>query len=682
MPDNDLAVGPLIRVTDDALEGIALRTIDWAAKVDRDRAEKIKIWKLAQKYYESEFIETPRGTNENKAFIPLTQIFTDSIIARMHNAGASHGSGVLVSSRAPGDLVEGEVSYEDFSRMMQLVMDHLMLDHVGIDQMVLQMATILGIFGVVYARPHWQKQESLVPTFGAGGRIELKAEPLWSRAQVQILTPDLVYHHPWETDPQTARRIGWRWDATIGDIRRMKAQGRIKKETAEAMERLLGSDPDATRKRGDRAGEESKLNEADMSPTQREFFAMRNLQPKGMPAIRMLRVYERVDLMGRGLDQEVEYDLAMDLRKVLGVRHSSLMHRRRDLVRISMWNDRGVPQSMHGLQTGSNVLVRDVLRNNRLQNGRVLLVGINSPIKANEVVEGGLNIYAVEDPQTHVNSIPLVTGSVASGSMELLAFFQTLIELATGVVGHNLGIEAKSRTAPGVLSTLVEQGGMRLNSSIESMRHGLQEIMWQTMQLAFQNADPLSLLEAVAIEPEDRERFPIAWSAIKVSQVRRAISLEVRVASSEDNKGMRVQRAQATFAQLGEHYKSVLDLAQRFGRAAVDPAMQQMILRMANGLHRSMQKILDAQGEKDQAEMLPDFAEMMGGITSVDVDSSGGGGGSQLTERSSPARTAQAVAGQGAGGLQPATAEGRPVPGGPRGVADFFNRNASGEGTA
>jgi hypothetical protein len=380
----------------------------------------------------------------------------------------------------------------------------------------------------------------------------------------------------------------------------------------------------------------------------------------------MLKVFQRVDLDKDGIPEEIQFDVEKTTGTVAVARYSNLLHRQRPLIhfyysrRPGSPNNVGVPEMLFNAQKILDNLIRDLINNNKVKNTKLFLSKVGSPIKKQSQIFPS-RLLTVNDVDKDFKVVDLGSSGGVTGLQEI-GLVQMWAERLTGVTEANLGQQAKSRTPVGTTQALLEQGSMRLDRVIDRQGEAQADMWMQVLCLYRQNGDPRKLAKIAGIGEEDLPLFLQAWAAVSPKEMTERIQIRPQVSSNSFNRAQQKQELLTVMGQTQMWYEQLILLANHAAAAAQigDDAFRELILSMAKGGHKLMQKFLSLHDEKEQDDLNPEvLVKLLEGVISV-------GNGQPDAGGSSPAEAAAGGAGSGAEPGESGEATGRPTPGIPR----------------
>lgn len=670
-----------IRLDDEDLTELQAGFRLWIEQVEDVRRDRMhSIWEKAAKNYDGKAgVMTLPWRGASNAVLNITQSHTDSIQARLFAAGATQDPTYIIKP-STGEPVTGPDGVEivdatKYALWWQEISKHIEQYEVNHGEALEEATWISALYGDAWIYVSWEKDEVVDVTLDAEGNIVKTPRTIKDQPKLTVLHPERVYLAPWDDDPQEARTVAFDFpldehDLNLRDKRKVYRPGRVA-----ALRKLLNGEPledgQGIRQAMDRGGYLKEWGRG--GDNKSELRALLDEQAGIDPstdqrALTMLKVFQRVDIDGDGIPEEIQFEVEKSSGTVAMGRYANLLHRKRPLVHLyfnrrpgSPYN-RGVPEMLFNAQKILNNLIRDLLNNNKVKNTKLFLAKQGSSIKKQSEIFPS-RLLMVGDPDKDFKVLDLGSSGGVTGLQEI-SLVQMWAERLTGVSDANLGLEKKSRTPVGTTQALIEEGSKRLDRVIDRQREAQRDMWGQVLSLYRQNADPRKLAQWAGIEDGDLDQFLAAWSAVPAERLEEYLHIKPQVSSSVFNRAAQKQEILTVMGQVQNYYMQLINLANLVGGAVQsgDPNFPEMVKKMAKGGHRLMQKFLALHDEKEQDELNPDdLITLLEGVTSVPTGTPG-------TEPagSDPAEAARSASASGADPGENGEAVGRPTAGIPR----------------
>lgn len=649
----------------------------WIEQVESVRADRMRnIWEKAAKNYDGKApMMTLPWRGAANAVLNITQSHTDSIQARLYHAGANSDPVYLIreSTGEPvRDASGAEIcSASKFAQWWQEISKHIETYEVNHKQALEEATWISAIYGDAWIYVSWVKEEVMDATLGPEGELIKSSRVIKDHPTLTVLHPERVYLAPWDNDAQEALTIGFDFDLDDYDLQLKEKQNVYKKSRVDLLREMMpAADPADGGPVSKALAGAGTFKEWGRESGKSELRALLDEQAgidpaAARPALKMIKIFQRVDLDGDGVPEEIQFEVEKESGTVAMARYSNLQHRRRPLVHLyyqkrpgSPYNI-GVPEILFNAQKILNNLIRDLLNNNKVKNTKLFLSKVGSPIKKQSEIFPS-RLLQVRDVDKDFKVLDLGSSGGVTGLSEI-GLVQQWAERLTGVQDANLGIQAKSRTPVGTTQALIEEGSKRLDRVIDRQAEAQAEMWAQILCLYRQNGDPRKLAEWARIEEGDMDQFLLAWDAVKPEDFTSYLRVKPQVSSNSFNRAAQKQEVLTVMGQVQHYYEQLLLLANQVGAAmqAGDQQFAQLVLSMAEGGHELMQKFLSLHDVKEQDNLNPkELIELLKGVTSVGTGEGGGTG--------NPAEAAAGAANSGADLGEAGEAPGRPSPGLPR----------------
>lgn len=671
-----------IRLDDADLDELKAGFRLWIEQVEDARRDRMHdIWEKAAKNYDGKApMMTLPWRGASNAVLNITQSHTDSIQARLFAAGATQDPTYLIRPATGEPVVDASgaeiVDATKYALWWQEISKHIETYEVNHGKAIEEATWISALYGDAWIYVSWVEDKVMDVNVDAEGNLVKTERILTEQPVLTVLHPERVYLAPWDDDPQEARTIAFDFPLDEHDLLIRERRKIYRKERAKKLRMLLGGEEDAGAARGLRAAmaAEGHLKEWGRDTgAKSELRALLDEQggvdPSTEPrSLTMLKVFQRVDLDGDGIPEEIQFEVEKGTGEVAMGRYANLLHRRRPLVHLyfnrrpgSPYN-RGVPEMLFNAQKILNNLMRDLLNNNKVKNTKLFLSRQGSPIKKQSEIFPS-RLLMVGDVEKDFKVVDLGSSGGVTGLQEI-GLIQMWAERLTGVSDANLGLEKKSRTPVGTTQALIEEGSKRLDRVIDRQREAQRDMWAQVLSLYRQNADPRKLARWAGIEDGDMDLFLQAWTAVRPEDITNYIQIKPQVSSSVFNRAAQKQEVLTVMGQVQNYYMQLINLANLVGGAVQsgDPNFVELIKSMAKGGHRLMQKFLTLHDEKEQDELNPkELITLLEGVTSVPT-----GAGPTGEDGSNPAEAAKGAAESGAEPGENGEAAGRPPAGLPR----------------
>ena len=620
-----------IRIDEKQHEDLARLFKGWIEQVEDSRRRRMeKVWVRALKNYEG---HAPTKQfpwfGASNAVLNATQTHSDAIEARLYSASATQDPVYLVRAATNEPVLVDEgvideetgrpaalVSAEKFALWWQEIskwIEETQIDHAKLME---EVTWTFVIYGDAYVYIPWEREEVMDVTRNLAGKIEKTPRTLWNRPVPYVLHPKDVYIAPWEQDIQRARSVGFSFMVDEHDLALRKVRKTWGTRAVTELEKLLDKRKSEATGLAKALAAGGYYKEWDNKSYPKDELDKRladeqYIDDASPNALKMLKIFQRVDMDGDGIPEEIQFEVEKTSGTVAVARYHNLLHNQRPLVhfyynrRVGAAYNRGVPEILFNGQKILDTLVRDMLDNNKLKNTSIYVgkQGVQGLKKNTKIYPSRLLL--LPDPKNDFAVFNLGGTGNVSGVQEI-ALMQSWSERATGISDPNLGIEKKSRTPASTTMALLEEGSKRTDRVIDRMRKAQANMWWQILCLYRQNADPRELALVAGIEENDRELFMRAWAKVKVQDMAKFLAIKPEVSSSSFNRSVQKQELMTVIGQVENWYMKVAELMSLSAGAAMDPNAQKIYLSFARGGHQLMQKFLALFDVKEQDDLNPD----------------------------------------------------------------------------
>lgn len=641
----------------------------WAEGVQDDRRKLMQeTWVRALINYEGKASEKqfpwPGASN---AVIPITSVHVDSLEARHFSAATAHDPVHLIEPGAEGEIIPG-VTVEKFAQWWQNISKWIEKEELPFKILLEDICFNFVLYGDAWVYIPWET-EKIMDVDLINGKVKKTVRTLWDHPVLKVLHPREIFVNSWETNKETAQRIGLRFDLDLQGLEIRAKQKIYDPEIVKELRQRLTGQQEKADSLLQRLNTPAYHKEYEGRFYPRDEFERKvreqiGLSDKAPNALRMLKMFVREDLDNDGIPEEIVFDVEMESGLVPYARYANLLHRLRPLVQFfyskrpgSIYN-RGVGELLFNIQKILTTTVRDIMDNNKVQNTKMFVARKGSPIEEEMKVYPSRLIFT-DNPKEDFLPVDLGSGRPIT-SISDVSFMMTWGERLTGISDANLGMERRSRTPATSQLALLEEGSQRRDRSIDLMRESMREMWWQVIMLYLQNGDAVKMSEVAATEKDERELFLSAHAAVDVDLFRSKVIVRPEVSSNSLNRSVQRQEKLALMSLVQDYYQKVVMLANAIGGAGEDPAMRELFLTFAKGGRRIFQSVLDTFDMKNQDELNPDFDKLLQEVTSVEVSAGNPG---EASRRSNPASAAAGLAANTGGFVGPEQAPGRPVPG-------------------
>ena len=677
-----------IRLDEDQYEKLGKLFKAWIDQVEDNRRRRMeKVWVRALRNYEGHApIKQFPWFGASNAVLNDTQVHTDALEARLYSAGTSQGDPlylIVPNSNEPiipglpdpltGLLGDPLVTPERFAEWWQNVSEWVETTQIPHGAVMEEVTWTYCLYGDAWVYPHWEKEEVMdVVRNPKSGALEKVPRVLWDKTVLTVLHPKDVYLAPWDHDAQTARTIGFSFMLDGHDLDMRKKRKVYKKSRVEELEKILEKRKTEEKSIVGALEARGYYKEWDGGYYPKDEFEKKLEQEQFIEeatpyALKMVKVFQRVDLDGDGVPEEVQFEVEKTSGVIAVARYKNLLHNQRPLIhfyynrRVGAAYNRGVPEILFNGQEIVNTLMRDMLDNNKIKNTKLFIGRVGSGLQKNTKIYPS-RLLLLPNPKEDFQVVDLGGSGIVSGVNEL-ATVRSSNERATGISDINLGVEKKSRTPASTTMALLEEGAKRTDRVIDRQGDAQAQMWWQVLCLYRQNADPRKLAIIAGVEEGDVDLFLQAWTKVGVQEMSEYISIQPQVSSSSFNRSIQKQELMTVMGQVEHWYEQINVLMSLYAGAQIDPAAQKIFISMAEGGHRLMSKFLSLFDVKEQEKLNPDeLVEWMKAVMSVPAGGAVGGG----DEGGNPNDAAIA---ESAGAAQPGEggpAQGRPQAGVPR----------------
>ena len=637
----------------------------WINQVEDDRRQMVldTYIKVQENLDGRSEIKSIPWRGASNAFAPLTGTYADALQSRLFDAATTHDPTNLVLPRGAGEIIPG-VDFEKWADWWQRISRWAERDDYDFKN-VMELVTLVAThFGDSWVYLPWEEQSVADVEILRNGKPKLTPRTLYAKPMPKVLHPKDVFIRWDAVDHQLERLVGFQFDLDLPTLEEWAAKGIYDEEVAEDIRtKLKGAGTEDRSK----TSQFAHLGIPIEAPDEFDANAKRRMklsEESGNRAVKMVKMFSRVDMDGDGVPEEVVYDVVKSTGQVAYARYANYSHRERPLIHYwfkkrpgAIYNI-GVGEMMLNPQDIVNTSLRDHFDNNKVQNSSITLVRKNSGIKKGTRAYPWATLW-VNDPSADVKLLDMGKNAPSKG-LEAIPILEKWAQFIVGLSDFQLGQEPKSRTPATTSMASLEQAGIRPKRIIEVMRVAMRRQHRQILMLYFQNGKAEELAKVAAVEPEDQALFIQAMGEVTADDMDRSLSIDPDVASDALNRGARRQEAMALDAQNDTFWQRINNMMNLIAGALADPIAKAIFLAQAKSYIRFHKRILDTFEERDQREILPEaLAALLEGVTSVPAE----GGGPAGPSGSSPAEAAQGLVTAEGPAAGPVAPEGRPVAG-------------------
>jgi hypothetical protein len=330
--------------------------------------------------------------------------------------------------------------------------------------------------------------------------------------------------------------------------------------------------------------------------------------------------------------------------------------------------DIGIMELAEGINATQNVLQRQIIDNNTVQNTKFFTVLKTSDIQPGQKFRPGWPVFVTSHEEIQDRAVG--QGQLNTQNTDV-ANLDDALQKRTGMSDFNLGQESGKRVPATTMLTVVQEGKNRVDDYIRVLRKAAGHHMMKIVEM-YHQFKPLGVPYAV-LGPRG-EVIEKVWRIVGPEPVRNRVLIYAAATTANLNKAVdRTEKGQL-FTLLGGFYDKInlqiipqIMQAQGMGNM---PLVNVMLLQY-DALRKIMERIVRTHGYPNPAEYIPDLRQELFNVGQATPPGFGAGeapgatnGGVQGTGPSM--ETLLGMAEQTNPGAGPATPPGRPLSGFPR----------------
>ncbi len=592
-----------------------------AAQHDRDTRMQ-KVWALSQKNYEgkTEPIDWP-WKNASNAVISLTPAHTDAWAARLYNSGTTHDPIFLTSAWGKGDIAEG-ITIDDYAELWQQWSKWLEKEEIPVKDLMQKVTTITAKYGDCFVYLPWEHDQVMDVSF-AGEDVSLIPKDRVNKPVPHVIHPKDWYQPMNEEDLQRSPWCGFNMPYYPDEVR---MKGHTEEWNKKAVDDVMKFVALKTKKELKRMGpkhtgyyartedgREMARGDEEFQNEMKRTLEMQNAQLD--TRMNFVHVFGREDVHNEGTPVELDMVIHPESKIIVSLKYNMYGHKKRPitqfvfLYREGTWMNIGVPEMLFNSQRVMNDIVRDMLNNNQIANTKLFIARAGGVIDADEPIFPSRVIFA-EDVDADFKTLDMGT-SRGQSDLASLNVIQAWAERRDGMTDFNLGRERSSRTPATTMLAILEEGNERVVAIVDRQKGAQAEVWTQVHQLYAQQKNAPSLDRVLGAE--DAIRLRAAWDAMDPEDIRKKLVLKAEVSTQNLNRAVKRQEMATLMGQLDAHMQRQLQLAQAM-RSTQDPVLKELFTKMAKAGQDLMRKILNTYDIKEQEDMNPDVAALVGQV--------------------------------------------------------------------
>ncbi len=400
----------------------------------------------------------------------------------------------------------------------------------------------------------------------------------------------------------------------------------------------------------------------------------RSNEPSGIVLYQMFATY---DIDNDGYAEEIEFFFDPRTGVIPRATYNPYDHMMRPLDKFGLipregvfW-DIGVMELSEGINATQNVLQRQIIDNNTVQNTKFFTVLVTSDIQPGQKFRPGWPIFVKQHEEIQERAVG--AGQINTQSKDV-SDLDDALQKRVGISDPNLGQETGKRVPATTMLTVVQEGKNKIDDYIRNLRTSAGEHMMKIVQM-YHQFKPVGVPYAVL---GDRgEIIDKVWRITGPVPVRDRVIITAAASTANLNKAVDRTEKSQLFSLLAGFYdkvnQQILPEIMAAAQSQNEPLLKIMLMEY-DALRKIMERIVRTHGYPNPAEFVPDLRQELfnagsagaaaGAIAGAEGGPPGPNGGVQAAGPQMDALLG--MGGQGGPAAGPGVAPGRPINGIPR----------------
>lgn len=447
----------------------------------------------------------------------------------------------------------------------------------------------------------------------------VKRRKALSRETNKFVNEELTVHNgprsfvipPWnfvirtgQTDEQTAPWCGFKVRMTPDEIFEQGRRGYFYKAQAQTLVEQFGR-PQKELPQGIRDVYELSIVE------RLEFLAglSRSGEPAGMVLYHLFATY---DVDNDGYTEEIEFFFDPRTGEIPRATYNPYDHMLRPLDKFGLvpregvyW-DIGVMELSEGINATQNVLQRQIIDNNTVQNTKFFTVLKTSSIQPGQKFRPGWPVFVTSHDEIQDREVG--QGRLNTQNTDV-SNLDTALQKRTGMSDFNLGQESGKRVPATTMLTIVQEGKNRVDDYIQDLRKSAGRHIMKVVQM-YHQFKPLGVPYAVL--GQRGEVIEKVWRIVGPEPVRKRVIIEAAATSANLNKAVdRTEKSQLFTLLMGFYDKTNQEIIPMIMAAVAqgNKPLVEIILRQYDAMRKIVERIVRTHGYPNPAEYVPDLRQ-------------------------------------------------------------------------